>query len=512
MKTLIGVDIGTQGTKAALFAADGTCLAQAFRPSKLLKPRPGVVEEDPEVQIQSVCRAIRQCVRQAGIGRGQVAAIGIAGQMAGVLGVGRDGRHVTHYDSWLDTRCAPYIERMERAAGGQIVTQAGCPPSFNHGPKMLWWMHEEKQVYRSIAAFVPPGAYAAMRLGGLDGSRAFVDKTYLHFTGFGDNRRSQWDRPLCRQFGFDDAKLPAIVDPASVVGELTASCARRCHLAAGVPLVAGLGDTAASFLACGATAEGIGVDVAGTASVFAMTTSAFRPDVARRMLACGQSAVPGLWHPYAYINGGGMNLEWFCRQVAARGRTAGKDLRTPAQWDDLAAAIEPAEGLPLFVPHLGGRVCPAQPELRGAWTGLTWDHGLAHLYRAVLEGVALEYAVYKKGLLALYPGLKVKELRVTGGGQQSTLWNAIKADAMQTPLRRVSRTEGAPLGAAMLAGWGVGLLDGLPQAAGRWITLAELTRPRRALASLYAARLARYERILERLNVSIDGGTSSHPT
>jgi xylulokinase len=459
-----------------------------------------VVEEDPQVQLDSVCLAIRRCIREARIGKAQVAAIGIAGQMAGVIGVGRDGRHLTPYDSWLDTRCGPYIKQMEQAAGEEIVTRAGCPPSFNHGPKMLWWMHERSTVYRSIVAFVQPGGYAAMRLCGLDGSRAFLDKTYLHFSGFGDNLRSQWDRELCRRFGFDDAKLPAIVDSGSIVGELTAASARQCGLAAGVPVVAGCGDTAASFLACGAAAEGIGVDVAGTASVFAMTTATFRPDVARRMLACGQSAVPGLWHPYAYINGGGMNLEWFRREIANRGRTAGKDRLDLAGLDELAAAVEPAETLPLFVPHLGGRVCPAQPDLRGAWVGLTWDHGLGELYRAVLEGVALEYAVYKKGLLALYEGLKVKELRVTGGGEQSGLWNAIKADAMQTPLRRVSRGEGAPLGAAMVAGCGVGLLKGLPEAARQWITLAEVTRPRRSLAAICAARLARYEAILEQLN------------
>ncbi len=496
MKALIGVDIGTQGTKAALFSDDGKRLAQAFRPSRLHQPRPGVVEEDPENQYESVCRAIRQCLKTAKVDRAAVSAIGIVGQMAGVIGVGKDGRNVTPYDSWLDTRCAPYIRQMEQAAGERIVARAGGPPSFNHGPKKLWWMHERKGVYRNIAAFVQPGGYAVMRLCGLDGAKAFIDKTYLHFSGFADNARSQWDVDLCRRFGFDAAKLPAIVASTSIVGELTGAAARQCGLKPGVAVVAGCGDTAASFLACGATVEGIGVDVAGTASVFAMTTAEFRPDVESRMLACGQSAVPGLWHPYAYINGGGMNLEWFRREMANCGRTSGKDLLTLAQLDALAAEIEPDRTSPMFVPHLGGRVCPAQPNLRGAWVGLTWSHTMAHLYRAVLEGVALEYAVYKQGLRKLYPRLRLRELRAIGGGEQSALWNQLKADATQTPLRRVSRSEGAPLGAAMLAGCGAGALKSLPDAARRWITLAEATCPRKALAALYAARLAQYESIL----------------
>jgi xylulokinase len=500
VKALIGVDIGTQGTKTAIFADDGRCLAQAFRPSKLYQPLPGVVEEDPETQLDSVCRTIRQCMKIAKIDHASVAGIGIDGQMAGVIGVGKDGRNVTPYDSWLDTRCAPYIKQMEEAAGEQIVAKAGCAPSFNHGPKILWWMHERKGVFRTIAAFVQPGGYAAMRLCGLDGSLAFIDKTYLHFSGFANNRQSRWDTDLCRRFDFDAAKLPTIVDPASFVGELTVAAARRCGLHPGVPVVAGCGDTAASFLACGATSEGVGVDVAGTASVFAMTTAEFHADVKHRILACGQSAVPGLWHPYAYINGGGMNLEWFRREIANGGRSTGEGLISFEKLNELAAAIEPDASLPIFVPHLFGRVCPAQPDVRGAWIGLAWDHTQAHLYRAVLEGVALEYAVYRQGLLALHKRLKIKELRVTGGGALSALWNQLKADAMQTPMRRVSRSEGAPLGAALLAGYGVGVLKSLPEAAKQWITLADATRPRRSLATFYTQRIARYEALLEHLN------------
>lgn len=506
MNALVGIDVGTQGTKTVIFDEAGRALAQAFQRSQLHRPAPGVVEEDPERQFASVCATIKRCVGEAGIGRGDVAGIGIDGQMAGIVGVGRDGRHVTPYDSWLDSRCAPYIKKMDQAAGGRITRQAGCPPSFNHGPKILWWMHERKRGYRTIRAFVQPAAYAAMRLCGLDGSRAFLDTTYLHFSGLADNRRAAWDGDLCRLFGVDEAKLPRIVAPESIAGELTPAVARRCGLRPGVPVVAGCGDTVASFLACGAVQEGIGVDVAGTASVFAATTAAFRPDEDQRMLACGRSAVPGLWHPYAYINGGGLNLEWFRRKVAGGGRGPEEGAVSLADLDRQAAALDLDDDLPIFVPHLGGRVCPAQPDLRGAWAGLSWDHGPAHLYRAVLEGVALEYAVYQKALCRLYRNEvsgassdPIRELRVTGGGQESGLWNAIKADALGIPLRRVARTEGAPLGAAMLAGWGVGVLPSLPHAAKQWIPLGETTRPRKPHAACYARRLRRYECLLRSL-------------
>jgi len=500
MRLLIGVDIGTQGTKAALFAEDGACLSHAFRRSKLHQPRPGVVEEDPERQFSSVCRTIKACVGGAGIDPAAVAGIGIDGQMAGILGVGDDGHHVTPYDSWLDTRCAPYIKRMEARAGARVLKQTGCPPSFNHGPKILWWRHERRQIYRHIAAFVTPGAYAAMRLCGLAGADAFVDKTYLQFSGFADNRAAAWDAALCETFGVDPAKLPAIVDSRRVVGEVAASVARRCGLHAGTPVVAGCGDTVASFLACGAVREGICVDVAGTASVFAATTTAFRADVRHRTLGCGRSPVPGLWYPYAYINGGGMNLEWLRRELANQGKARGRDTAGFERLDALAAKLDPREDDPLFVPHLGGRVCPSQPGLRGAWTGLTWDHSLGHLYRAVLEGVALEYGIYKEILAALYKDLRLREVRITGGGERSAVWNRIKADALQTPVRRIARDEGAPLGAALVAGCGVGVFRSLPAVATRWVQTGERLRPRSSLAKHYAHRLARYKALLARLD------------
>jgi len=483
---LIGVDIGTQGTKAMLFDRDGRCRASAFEASRLCRPAPGAVEEDPERQVASVCRTIRACLRESRCRPSDVAGLGVDGQMAGVIGIGRDGRNVTPYDSWLDTRCEPYIRKMAPVAD-HVVARAGNPPSFNHGPKKLWWQHERPKVYARIAAFVQPGAYAVMRLCGLSAGEAFMDDTYLHFSGFADNPRRRWNLRLCDELGFDPAKLPRIVSPHDVMGGLTAEMARRCGLKAGVPVVAGCGDTAASFLACGATREGICVDVAGTASVFAATTATFRPDRREKILGVGRSATPGLWHPYAYINGGGMNLEWFRKHFGA-----GRDFDA---LNRLAAAAR-ADGAPLFVPHLGGRVCPPQPNLRGAWVGLNWNHGIGDLYRAALEGVALEYAVYRRVLGGLYPHLRLREMRVTGGGEKSAIWNQIKADMLQIPVTRIEGAPGAPAGAAMLAGVGAGVFRDVAAAAAAWVRPAGRVTPRRAQADGCRARLAAYERAL----------------
>ena len=499
-KHLIGVDIGTQGTKAVLFSQSGNCLANHFKSSKLIHPRAGAVEEDPEYQLECVCDTMQACIRDAGVDPKSVAAVAMCGQMAGIIGVDRDGRHVTPYDSWLDTRCAPYIEKMKQQAGDEVLTKTGCFPSFNHGPKILRWKAEHREIYRQIRAFIQPAGYAVMRLCGLDGDEAFIDKSYLHFSGFADNRNNTWDAALCRQFEIEIEKMPRIVDSRSIVGEITSAMASKCGLAPGTPVAAGCGDTVASFLACGATRPGICVDVAGTASVFAATTDDFQPDLSDRTLGCGQSAVTGLWHPYAYINGGGMNLEWFRKEIANRGAEEGNGILSFMKLDALAEALKPDKSDPVFIPHLGGRVSPSQPHLRGAWIGLEWNHTLGHLYRAALEGVALEYGVYLQILKSLYRDLEISEIRITGGGEKSQIWNQIKADLLGVSVVQIEASEGAPMGLALLAGYASGIFDNLDDAAREWTQTGQKTEPDPQVYELYRERLNRYQAYIQSIN------------
>ncbi len=193
-----------------------------------------------------------------------------------------------------------------------------------------------------------------------------------------------------------------------------------------------------------------------------------------------------------------MNLEWFARELLAVGGSVPRGgLQT---LDRAAARLEPQASDPLFVPHLGGRVNPSQPLLRGSWAGLAWSHTAVHLYRAMLEGVALEYCVYRDALAAVNPELAIREVRVTGGGEKSTAWSQLKADALGVPLVQVSRHQGAPLGVALLAGHGVGLFPDLAEAASAWIKPRQAVRPNRRRRHYYAQRLARYTALLEALH------------
>ena len=457
--------------------ATGSASGEAFRKSELLHPVPGAVEEDPERQVRSTCEVIAECAARAD-GKGTVRALAIDGQMAGIIGVGEDGRHVTPYDSWLDTRCAPWIERMQQEAGAEIVRKTGGPPSFNHGPKILWWKHEQPAVFARIRSFVQPGGYAAMRLCGLDGSRAFIDTSYLHFSGFADTRAAAWDRGSAAASAWTPAVLPRIVASHEVIGELAPAMAARLRAArrhAGDGRAAGTPRQA--FSPAAPSGPGICVDVAGTASVFAATTAEYRADEKAMVLSCGRSAIPGALaslcvhqrrrHEPRVVSRAD------CRRACC-GRSARLDFD---RLNEMASAVTPAEDDPIFIPHLGGRVSPSQPHLRGAWVGLSWSHGPGHLFRAVLEGVALEYGIYLRTLESLFGAGTVNEVRVTGGGEKSAVWNRIKADTLGVPIVQVMGARGAPLGAALLAGYGEGTLRDIEERASRWIRTGAVTEP-----------------------------------
>ncbi len=494
-----GIDIGTQGTKTAFFDEHGTVLSETFEASQPSHGTEGSITEDPEKQLGSVINTLKNGLEKGGIEPSDVSGVAIDSQMAGIIGVGSNGKNITPYDSWLDTRCAPFIKEMETEAGGEVLQKTGCAPSINHGPKKLWWKHNHPEVYRNITSFVQPGAYAAMRLTGKDGNEAFIDKTYLHFSGFADNARSTWDEDLCRQFQFDTSKLPRIVEPHKVIGPVTCEMSALTGLQEGTPVVAGCGDTVASFISAGATSRGVCVDVAGTASVFCATVDQFKADTENAVLACGRSVIPELWYNYAYINGGGQNLEWFKDQISNILPDSRESIDFPAL-NRLAEEAGFSIDNPVFIPHLGGRVCPSQPWLRGAWLNLNWSHGVGHLYRSLLEGIALEYGIYLDITGKMHPELAMSELNVVGGGTNSGLWNQIKADVLGINVTKLQRSKGAPMGSAILAGYGVGLFNDIHDTVQQWIRREPALTPDPEKQKFYRKLIPKYSDFMDAIN------------
>lgn len=463
---LIGVDLGTSATKAALYRTDGQLVAEASQEVPLYYPKPGVVEQENDDFYTSAAQTVQRCLKQSGIDPRRVAGIAFDSQMAGIGSIDEDYRPATRFDSWLDMRCQPYIEYMEREAGDLVTRLTGCAPTCDHGPKMLWWKHEQPEHYRRIARFVTPAGYVAGRMAGLKGEQGFMDYTFIHFSGFSDGRAGTWSRELCDRLGMDIEKLPQIVEPWRVIGEVSQEAARDFGLAAGTPIAAGAGDTAANALGAGIVRPGMVLDVAGTAAVLAGCTDQFVADEKNRALLNMRSVIPGLRNPLAYIAGGGIALRWFRDQFFNTHQ--GEPLPAEDVYDRMtasAAQVPPGcEGL-FFSPHLGGRICPSDPQMRGAWVGFSWGHTQAHFFRAVLESVAYEYAYYLGILKDLIPGLALIEARAVGGGARSQVWNQIKADVLGVPYQTLQRSEFGTWGCAMIAGKAVGVFDDLAETA-----------------------------------------------
>jgi len=493
---LVGVDLGTTGVKTALYAPDGSTLAERTAPTPLRWHGTGRVDQHPDAFYRAATATIADCVRNAGADAREVKAVAVCGQMAGTMGVDADFRATTPYDSWLDLRCAGEVAWLERTLGTTLIETCGCPPMVNHLPKILWWKRHDPETFERTVAWIPPGSYVAGRLAGLSGHEAFIDATYLHFAGLADQRAGAWSDALLAAVDIPRASLPRIVEPTEVIGGLTAQAAADSGLVAGTPIAAGLGDTAAGTLGAGLVRPGRLLDIAGTAAILAGSVAEFRPDVDEQTLITMRGAVPGQWVSLAYLSGGPL-LGWLAGLLLGDEYAAhdpgGEAVASAAGLERLAAAaaMVPAgsDGL-MFLPYLHGRILPSEPSMRGAWLGLHRRHGRGHLARAVLEGVALEYRRYLEVLAGLHPDLEFSETRVAGGGARSAVWCQVKASALGVPYAGMGRGELSCWGAALVAGAAVGLFDDL-------VAAADAAAPCVRLAEPIAADHMVYERLYE---------------
>lgn len=475
MKYLIGIDIGTTGTKAALFDTEGNMLGDAYQESKLYYPKPGWVEQNPEDFYKSACDTVKEVVRKAGIAPGDVAALSLDGQMAGIMGIDEEWNAVTHYDSWLDMRCKEYVEYIKNNFEEKVLKLSGLPPTVAHCAKMLWWKNEQPETFSKIKKFIQPAAYVAGKLAGLRAKDAFVDYTYLHFSGLYDAGTVSWSEELCSDFDFPMEKLPGIVEPWKIIGTLTSKAARECGLKEGVAIAAGCGDQGAGFLGAGLVEPGSLVDVAGTASCFAYCIDDYRPDLKYKTLLFPKAVSRGLFYPHAYIAGGGLCLRWFRDGIVKPDDKMFDEIYKIM--DKEAEEVPPGSDSLMFIPHLGGRNYPYNSEVRGVWAGFSWGHDRKYFYKSMLEALAYEYYYYLKIQKSLFPEADFKEVRVIGGGSKSRVFNQIKANVLGLPYVQLTRDEVGGLGSAIIAGYAVGIFDNMEEASRRFISTKDRIEP-----------------------------------
>ncbi len=490
---VVGIDIGTTGTKTGIYDRDGRLVGDAFEESILHYPGPGQVEQDPGEILDSAVRTIRAALKASGLDASRIAAMSLDGQMAGIMAIDGDWNPVTHYDSWLDTRCAPWLEEL-RPHEDEIIRTCGMALAFNHAPRFLYW-RDKPEVWDRIASFIQPAGYVAGKFAGLTGADAFMDRTYLVFSGFGSGETARWNEDLLARFRLDRAKFPRIAEPWEVIGHLTARWAGETGLPEGLPIAAGCGDQSANVLGGGLVDPGVVFDTSGTASVFATIIDHFGTDTTYKCLMTCPHVIKGLYFPMAYVAGGGLNLRWFRDSVSPleKAESEKKGLNPYDALAGEAAAIPPGSEKLLFLPHLSGRNTPIDPDMRGAFLGLTWRHGKPHMVRAIMESIAYEYAFYLRAVREIAPGYDPRHAINIAGGARSPLLRQIKADVLGIDYRSLEREEFGTLGSAIIAGHAVGLFPDLAETARRFAgTPVAETKARPEMTAAYAPYVDSY--------------------
>lgn len=491
---LLGIDIGTTGTKTVLYSEQGEAIAEAYEESKLYYPGPGMVEQDPNeiyTSALNTAKAVVNTAKKIGI---KIAAVAVDGQMAGLMGVDEQYRPVTWYDSWLDMRCARYVDSIWKSCGQDIMESCGLPPMAAHTSKILWWRENEPEKYKSIARFIMPAQYVSGKICGINAEKAFIDETYAHFTGLYDFKNACWNENICTKLNIDIEKLPNMVKPWSIIGEVTKVAEKESGIPMGTPVVAGCGDQAAGFLGAGITKPGMMVDVAGTASVFGFVVDKFKPDTDNFTIMQSRSVLDNLWVPHAYMQGGGLCLRWFRDNIVKNSGLNYKEL------DEKAERLPEGPTGILFQPYLGGCNFPCWPDMKGSFIGIDWNTNYISLYKAIMEGIAYQYKHYLSIEKEIFPEQSEKFIVSYGGGAKSQVFTQIKSDILGLPIVRLKRKEVATLGSAIIAGYAIGVFDDMAEAADNFTEYEKPVEPDQTRHEQYVSYALAVMRNIEELN------------
>lgn len=478
--TLLGIDASTTGVKALLIDDNGEIVASSTTPLHLSTPRPLWSEQDPHDWWQAAITSIRNVVKEADAEN--IAAIGLTGQMHGLVLLDDAGEVLRPAILWNDQRCAEECDEIRARLGKDRLVQISGNDALTGftAPKIVWVRNHEPDVYDRARHVLLPKDYLRYKLT----HEYAMDKADGSGTLLFDLEKRDWSNEILDALEIPGAWLPPTFEGPEITGRITREAAEATGLREGTPVVAGGGDQSAQAVGVGAIRPGVLAVTMGTSGVvFAATETPLIEPQGRLHAFC--HAVPNRWHLMGVMLSAAGSLQWY------------RDALCPnVSFDELVteAARVPAgsDGL-LFLPYLCGERTPhPDPLARGAWIGLTNRHTRGHLTRAVLEGVA--FGLKDIFALMLEVGMRdVDQVRVSGGGAKSMLWRQILADVLDSEPVTVNTTEGAAYGAALLAGVAAGVWSDVDTACAQTIRVSERISPDLANVSRYAEMYRQYQ-------------------
>src|SRR6266576_381996 len=510
MQALLGVDLGTTGVKAALFAAeDGHVISSAFVDYPLVHPHPGWAEQDPEQWWKATMTAIRSCLSEGEVHRvvpGDVRGVGLSGQMHGVVLLNEEYKVLRPCIIWADQRSVAQSRWMtEQVGASRLIEYVSNPalPGFS-APKALWVRDNEPEIFARTHTIILPKDYIRYRLTGV---RA-MEISDAAGTCLLNVREGTWSREVLEAIGFDPALLPPVVASDAVCGTIAEEVAQLTGLAAGMPVGGGGADNACGAVGNGVVQPGLALVSIGTSGVVLAHASTPQVDTSGPVprVHTFNHAVPGAWYLMGVTQAAGLSLRWVRDNI-------GLPERALEPWTGLdayellakeAEGVSPGSDGLLFLPYLQGERTPhLDAYARGGWIGLTASHNRRHLVRAVLEGVA--FSLKDCFSIIREQGLPMEQVRATGGGAKSSLWRQIIADVLGVELVTTNAQEGPAFGAALLAGVATGIYSSVQQACEATVQVVAQTPPRPEIEHTYARAYETYQALYPALKPFFHG-------
>ncbi len=502
MRYVLGLDVGTTGAKVLLVDEQGRVAATASGEYALATPRPLWSEQNPEDWWAASSAAFKAALARAGVKANEIAAIGLTGQMHGLVLLDAGKSLLRPCILWNDQRTGAECEEITNLIGASRLVQLTANPVLPGftAPKLLWVKKHEPEIYSRIAHVLLPKDYVRFRLTGELAS----DVSDASGTSLFDVGRRRWSEEMLTALGVERSWMPSVHESIETTGTISRRGGEESGLAEGTPVVAGAGDQAAGGVGCGVVKRGVISVTVGTSGVVFAHTDEVKVEAEGRLHAFCH-AVPGAWHLMGVTLAAGGSLRWFRDTLGPReSEIAARRGVDPYEvlMEEAAAAPPGSAGL-LFLPYLSGERTPyADPHARGAFIGLTMRHARPHMIRSVIEGVA--YSLRDCLELMRPLGVRVDEVRAAGGGARSELWRAIIADVCNVELVTVTSTEGAPYGAALLAGVGCGLFGSVADACRRGISVVSRISPRAAARDAYDQSYGLYRSLYAQLKPAFD--------
>jgi xylulokinase len=482
--TLLGIDVGTGGTRAVVVDDGGRVVASATEDHEpFASPHSGWAEQDPGDWWRACAVAVRAALERTGTQAGAIAAVGLSGQMHGAVLLGERDDVLRPSLIWADQRTGPQCREIVERLGETRLIELTSNPALTAFtlPKLLWVREHEPETWRRVRTVLLPKDYVRLRL---TGERA-TDAADASGTLMLDVANRRWSTAVLDAMEIDEGLLPDVYESPEVTGRVSAAGAEATGLAEGTPVVAGAGDQAAGAVGMGVVRPGVVSATIGTSGVvFAATDRPARDRLGRVHSFC--HAVPDRWHVMGVTQAAGLSLRWFKDRFGA-GADDGRDPYERLS-DEAASAPPGADGV-LWAPYLLGERTPhLDPDARAALVGLTASHGRAHVIRAILEGVA--FSLRDTFTLFDEMAVPVRAVRLGGGGARGRLWRQVQADVYGREVEVLEADEGAAYGAAILAGVGAGVWPSVDAACDAVVRVAARVEPDpQAVATLGA----RYE-------------------